>query len=137
MVSGTISPSYSEYFSPFPHGTSSLSVSWEYLALADGAARFRQDSSGPALLRNTLQLVNLPVRDYHSLWWIFPHPSSLFTSPISRSYNPRSAVTDLVWALARSLATTCAIIIYFLFLRLLRCFSSAGSPSLRNTSSSN
>ena len=38
-------------FSPFPHGTGSLSVSHEYLALADGPAGFTQDFSCPALLR--------------------------------------------------------------------------------------
>ena len=42
----------------------------------------------------------------------------------ARSYNPRYAVTYLVWALPRSLATTRGIIIYFLFLQVLRCFSS-------------
>ena len=52
MVSGSISLSCSEYFSPFPHGTGSLSVSQEYLALPDGAGRFTQDFSGPVLLRN-------------------------------------------------------------------------------------
>ncbi len=51
MVSSSISPRCSRYFSPFPHGTRSLSVSQEYLALADGAARFEGDSSGPPLLR--------------------------------------------------------------------------------------
>lgn len=50
-VSGTISPRYSRYFSPFPYGTGSLSVDKEYLALRDGTRRFRQDFSGPALLR--------------------------------------------------------------------------------------
>jgi hypothetical protein len=50
-VSGTISLPCSGFFSPFPHGTGSLSVSQEYLALADGAARFPQDFSGPAVLR--------------------------------------------------------------------------------------
>ncbi len=50
-VSGTISLSYSEYFSPFPHGTGSLSVFEEYLALPDGPGRFRQDFTCPALLR--------------------------------------------------------------------------------------
>ena len=34
----------------------------------------------------------------------------------------------MVWALPRSLATTNGIIIYFLFLRVLRCFSSPRSP---------
>ena len=51
MVSGSISLLYSRFFSPFPHGTSSLSVSQEYLALADGPARFTQDYTCPALLR--------------------------------------------------------------------------------------
>jgi hypothetical protein len=50
-VSGTISLPCSGCFSPFPHGTGSLSVSQEYLALPDGPGRFRQDSSCPALLR--------------------------------------------------------------------------------------
>ena len=51
MVSGSISLLCSRFFSPFPHGTGSLSVSGEYLALADGPAGFTQDSSCPALLR--------------------------------------------------------------------------------------
>ncbi len=50
MVSGTISLPSPGYFSPFPHGTSSLSVAEEYLALEDGPPRFIQDSSCPALL---------------------------------------------------------------------------------------
>ena len=53
-VSGSFSLPCPGSFSPFPHGTCPLSVSQEYLALADGAARFRQDSSGPALLRVSL-----------------------------------------------------------------------------------
>ena len=46
----------------------------------------------------------------------------------ARSYNPTEAGTSVVWALPRSLATTGGIIVYFLFLRVLRCFSSPGSP---------
>ena len=38
------------FFSPFPHGTGSLSVDHEYLALEDGPPIFRQDFSCPALL---------------------------------------------------------------------------------------
>ena len=38
------------FFSPFPHGTGSLSVTGEYLALRDGPRIFRQDSTCPALL---------------------------------------------------------------------------------------
>ena len=50
-VSGSVSLRCPRCFSPFPHGTCALSVSREYLALADGAAGFGQGSSGPALLR--------------------------------------------------------------------------------------
>src|SRR5690554_3321514 len=71
-VSGTISPPYSGYFSPFPYGTGSLSVDKEYLALPDGTGRFRQDSSGPALLRILLISVYLRLRDYHPLGLNFP-----------------------------------------------------------------
>ena len=71
-VSGTISLPYSGYFSPFPYGTGSLSVSEEYLALPDGAGRFTQDSSGPAVLRILLVYVNLYLQGYHLLWLNFP-----------------------------------------------------------------
>ncbi len=57
MVSGSLSLLYSRCFSPFPHGTGSLSVSQEYLALPDGPGRFTQDFSCPALLRILLGLV--------------------------------------------------------------------------------
>ena len=72
MVSGSISPSYSEYFSPFPHGTSSLSVSQEYLALPDGAGRFPQGVSDLAVLRILLSYHRLRVRSFHALWPGFP-----------------------------------------------------------------
>ena len=49
-VSGSLSPSSSEYFSPFPHGTSALSVREEYLALGDGPPRFPRGSTCPAVL---------------------------------------------------------------------------------------
>ena len=39
------------FFSPFPHGTCSLSVNREYLALRDGPRRFRQDYTCLAVLR--------------------------------------------------------------------------------------
>ncbi len=65
----------SGYFSPFPYGTGSLSVSEEYLALPDGAGRFRQDSSGPALLRILLVPLNFYLQGYHLLWLNFPEDS--------------------------------------------------------------
>ena len=49
-VSGSISLPLSGCFSPFPHGTGSLSVSKEYLAFGGGPPIFRQDFTCPALL---------------------------------------------------------------------------------------
>jgi hypothetical protein len=43
-------------FSPFPHGTGSLSVRDEYLALRDGPRGFKQGFSCPALLRYLLRV---------------------------------------------------------------------------------
>ena len=55
------------------------------------------------------------------------HSRSKYNVPV---LQPRRCVaTTSVWALPRSLATTGGIIIYFLFLEVLRCFSSLGSPS--------
>jgi hypothetical protein len=42
-----------ECFSSFPHGTSSLSVTREYLGLASGLAGFTRNSTGSVLLGNT------------------------------------------------------------------------------------
>ena len=50
-VSGSISLPCSGCFPPFPHGTGTLSVFRLYLALRHGRRRFRQDSTCPALLR--------------------------------------------------------------------------------------
>ena len=51
-VSGTISLPSSGCFSPFPHGTCSLSVACEYLGLDSGLPMFRQDFTCPALLED-------------------------------------------------------------------------------------
>ena len=44
------------------------------------------------------------------------------------SYYPTDAVTTMVWALSLSLATTQEIDLFFLFLQVLRCFSSLRWP---------
>ena len=71
-VSGSISLPCSGFFSPFPHGTGSLSVSQEYLALPDGAGKFPQGVSDLAVLRIPLSSYQLPVRSSHALWPGFP-----------------------------------------------------------------
>ena len=48
--SGSISLPSPGFFSPFPHGTGSLSVGREYLALEDGPPMFSQDNTCPDLL---------------------------------------------------------------------------------------
>ena len=50
------------------------------------------------------------------------------TVSFERSYNPMTAETTMVWALSLSIATTREIDLFFLFLRVLRCFSSPGWP---------
>src|ERR1700761_250214 len=72
-VSGTLSLPALGFFSPFPHGTSSLSVTEEYLGLEGGPPMFRQDFTCPALLENFSN--NLPIRGYHPLWLSFPEHS--------------------------------------------------------------
>ena len=52
-VSGTVSLPSSGCFSPFPHGTCSLSVAEEYLGLEGGPPMFRQDCTCPALLESS------------------------------------------------------------------------------------
>jgi hypothetical protein len=52
-VSGTVSLPSSGYFSPFPHGTSALSVSKEYLAFEGGPPMFRQNFTCSALLNTS------------------------------------------------------------------------------------
>jgi hypothetical protein len=74
-VSGSISLPCSGFFSPFPHGTGSLSVSQEYLALPDGAGKFPQGVSDLAVLRIPLSYYLLPVRSFHALWPGFPSRS--------------------------------------------------------------
>src|SRR5262245_25964980 len=80
-VSGTISLPLKGFFSPFPHGTGSLSVAGEYLALGGGPPGFTRDFTCPALLRNGIGPLELHVRGCHPLWPAFPVPfcSSLWS----------------------------------------------------------
>ena len=128
MVSGSISPSSSECFSPFPHGTGTLSVSREYLALPDGPGGFAQDSTCPALLRVPLCPGGLRVRGFHPLRPPFPERSARLPRYNVAALLPRggrnrrglgsSPVARHYWG------NHCC----FLFLRVLRCFSSPRLP---------
>jgi hypothetical protein len=79
------------FFSPFPHGTGSLSVDHEYLALEDGPPIFRQDFTCPALL--LLRLVprsSFRLRGYHPLRPDFPFRSTMTTAKTQRLLRFRS-----------------------------------------------
>ena len=79
------------FFSPFPHGTGSLSVDYEYLALEDGPPIFRQDFTCPALLFVRLvPPLRFRIRDYHPLWSSFPACSSISTVITYRLLRVRS-----------------------------------------------
>ena len=96
--------------------------------MADGPAGFTRGSTCPALLRIPVGFTILRVPDYHRLWCDFPDTSPRLDLAMPRSYNPSGTGIPLVWAAPRSLAATGGITSCFLFLRVLRCFSSPGSP---------
>lgn len=99
----------------------------EYLALPDGAGSFPQGFSGPVVLRNPTSLRVLRLRDCHPLWCAFPDASTSTCRCRMSVLQPRSDrnLTGLgCSAFARHYLRNHYC---FLFLRLLRCFSSPGS----------
>ena len=113
MVSGSFSLPCSGFFSPFPHGTGSLSVSQEYLALADGPAGFTQGFTCPALLRIPLSLTLLTHTGLSPSMAALSKAFRFVAQRTLRSYNPNVAETTLVWANPISLATTLGITLVF------------------------
>jgi len=110
-VSGTVSLPSSGCFSPFPHGTGTLSVTEEYLGLEGGPPNFRQDFTCPALLEDVEELYPYgAVTRYGPTFQTVPVLSS---TPLAWSAFARHYLRSLGW---------CP------FLRVLRCFSSPGSP---------
>ena len=84
------------FFSPFPHGTGSLSVDYEYLALPDGPGRFKQGFSCPALLRShwkedcifTYAAVTLSGRPFQTVQLMLSYPSFNQATSSDRSALP-------------------------------------------------
>ncbi len=66
------------------------------------------------------------IRGYHPLWRYFPVASTIHRL-CNSNRSPTTPARRLVWPVPRSLAATNRIIIYFIFLLVLRCFSSQGS----------
>ena len=88
------------FFSPFPHGTCSLSVDYEYLALEDGPPIFRQDFTCPALLVvRSVPPKGFHIRGYHPLWPAFPCRSvnlSTITHRLLRFRSPLLSESRLI-----------------------------------------
>jgi hypothetical protein len=113
MVSGTISLFFQKFFSPFPHGTGSLSVSQEYLALPDGPGRFTQNFTSSALLRIPLGNRNYYV--YRTITFYgqaFQHGST-FNSVIMLSPTTPYCLNNNGLGCSRSIASTQGITFVF------------------------
>ena len=109
----------------FPSQYYALSVTKEYLALRGGPRFFPQGSTCLVVLWILLPVIRFRVRGFHSLWLAFPKPFCyLFTmtSAVRTPERTRSGLGSFPFA-RRYLGNHFC----FLFLRLLRCFSSPGS----------
>ena len=127
-VSGTISLPSPGYFSPFPHGTSSLSVAGVYLALGDGPPRFPQGSTCPAVLGYFIkQVCSISLTGlspsmvrlsslfcYWSNFWLAGRSANPPNkAPQHRIYNACRLDIHSVWAVPISLAATLGIAVAF------------------------
>ena len=101
-VSGSISLPSSGCFSPFPHGTCSLSVMHEYLGLESGLPMFRQDFTCPALLKDN---------ECSTCTGLSPATAGLSI--------PFHFIPHCHWPGPRSLATTCGVSVDVLSCRYL------------------
>ena len=97
--------------------------------MPDGPGGFAQNYSCSALLRIPLSRIQLRLPDYHRLWLNFPDHSSHCLHTMAWSYNPAYASPHMRFGLfpVRSPllgeSLNC-----FLFLQVLRCFSSLRLP---------
>src|SRR5699024_8058354 len=118
-------------FSPFPHGTGSLSVTREYLALGDGPPGFRRNFTCSAVLRihsggdafSTTGLLP-PLADLSRSIRL----KHLLVTPMECPSTPEGKPSGLgCFRFARRYLGNR---VCFLFLQVLRCFSSLGLPRL-------
>ena len=112
----------------FPSRYYSLSVTWSYLAFWDGPHFFRLDFSCPDVLRILLAPSRFRLRGFHPLCPTFPgkfdYPLGYTLQSIPQQYYTAGlGSSDFARHYSRN---HCC----FLFLRVLRCFSSPGSPRI-------
>ena len=109
----------------FPSQYYALSVTKEYLALGGGPPDFPQGSTCLVVLWIPLAGYCFRLRGFHPLWPDFPIRSTNKSPHSLRSITPRCTHHGLgsFHFARRYFGNRC----FFLFLRLLRCFSSPGS----------
>ena len=109
----------------FPSQYSALSVTKEYLALRGGPRSFPQGFSCLVVLWILLCKLQFRVRGFHPLWPVFPGPFYYRRLIINAVRTPRCTHLGLgSFHFARRYFGNR---VFFLLLRLLRCFSSPGS----------
>ena len=109
----------------FPSQYSALSVTKEYLALRGGPRSFPQGFSCLVVLWILLCLLQFRLRGFHPLWLVFPEPFFYRHRIINAVRTPVCTHSGLGSAgFARRYSR---YRVFFLLLRLLRCFSSPGS----------
>ena len=110
----------------FPSQYYALSVTKEYLALEGGPPVFPQGFSCLVVLWILLAAFSFRVRDFHPVSLVFPVPFRYVPAHLSQSEPRRASHSGLgSFPFARRYSGNHGC---FLFLRLLRCFSSPGSP---------
>ena len=133
-VSGSISLPSPGFFSPFPHGTGSLSVAREYLALEGGPSGFPRGFTCPVVLGYAGQR---DQRDFAYRAFTFcgdsfqslrlsPDLVTLRGSPTSAP-QPRTGLRQFGLGCSPFARRYSGNRVFFLFLEVLRCFSSLGS----------
>ena len=109
----------------FPSQYYALSVTKEYLALGGGPPDFPQGFSCLVVLWIPPAPYRFRIRGSHPLWRNFPVPSANESGHFTRSITPERTRSGLgSFHFARRYSGNR---VFFLFLALLRCFSSGGS----------
>lgn len=110
----------------FPSQYYALSVTESYLALGGGPPCFPQGFPCPVVLWILPGFSRFRLQGFHPLWPAFPKPFGYRLKSLPQSATParmRAGLGSFHFA-RRYSGNRC----FFLFLRVLRCFSSPGSP---------
>ena len=105
----------------------SLSVTRSYLALRDGPRIFPQDSSCPVVLWILTAIIVFQLREFHPLCYSFPVSFVYTICALCESSTPSYISIKRFGLFPFRSPLLRESFIYFLFLRVLRCFSSPGS----------